>query len=78
MPGIKGYVRRPRKIRLDYYDQNGEQKSIEAEKNGAIVIQHEADHVFGTLFIDKVEPGKIAYLEEFKQFKLAGSEPVME
>ena len=78
VPGLKGYVRRPRKIRLEYYDEKGEQKSVEAEKLGAVVIQHEADHVFGKLFVDRAEPGKLAFLEEFEHFKLAGTEPVLD
>ncbi|MFA6422561.1 MAG: peptide deformylase [Candidatus Buchananbacteria bacterium] len=48
-----GMVKRHKKIILKYIDQNGEQKKITAEGLLARVIQHEADHLDGILFIDK-------------------------
>lgn len=36
----------------------------------AVTYQHETDHLDGSLFIDKIEPKKIAFIEEFYQFSL--------
>lgn len=40
VPGLRGYVRRPRKIRLQFYNELAESVTVEAEQMGAVVIQH--------------------------------------
>ncbi len=45
-------VSRPKKIRLDAQDIEGNNFSIEAEGLLAVCIQHEYDHLQGKLFID--------------------------
>jgi len=82
VPELRGFVERPRKIRVDYMDQNGKPQSIEAEDFLATVFQHELDHLDGVLFIDRVktEPGKtkLAFTEEFSRYDLSGEDEVME
>jgi peptide deformylase len=51
--GISGEVERPEKITLEGKDRNGKKIKIKAWGLLARVFQHEADHLNGTLFIDK-------------------------
>ena len=55
VPGLRGVVFRPRKVQIDYLDELAKEKSIIAEDFLATVFQHELDHLFGKLFIDRIE-----------------------
>mgnify|MGYP001198714407 FL=1 len=55
IPGLRGYVERPRKIRVDFLDENAAHKSIEIENFLATVFQHEIDHLYGTLYVEKMK-----------------------
>jgi peptide deformylase len=69
VPGLRGFVDRPSKIRIDYLDRHGKEHSREAEGFLATVFQHEFDHLDGILFLDRVtDKSKIAYLEEYAEF----------
>jgi len=52
VPDVYDTVERPAKVRLRYLDYNGEQIDEWAEGMYAVCIQHEMDHLEGTLFID--------------------------
>ncbi|MGD9808914.1 MAG: peptide deformylase [Deferribacterales bacterium] len=54
VPDFTGNVNRARKILIKYQDENFEEKVIEAEDFEAVLLQHETDHLDGTLFIDRV------------------------
>lgn len=72
VPGLRGFVQRPRKVRIDFLDQHAKAQSLEVEGFLATVFQHELDHLFGTLYVDKVSDiSKLMYNEEFEQFWLA-------
>jgi peptide deformylase len=45
-------VTRPRAVRVRYLDETGAAREIEAEGLLAVCIQHEMDHLEGTLFVD--------------------------
>lgn len=45
-------VARPSRVRLRYLDREGEIRELEAEGLLATCIQHEIDHLEGTLFVD--------------------------
>ena len=65
VPGLRGPVSRPRKIKVDYLDENAKKNSIELEDFLATVFQHELDHLFGKLFVDRMEDiSLLAYEEE--------------
>ena len=55
VPGVFGTVDRPQKIKLEYMDETGIQRELEAEDYFARAICHEVDHLNGILFIDKPE-----------------------
>lgn len=69
VPGLRGYVERPRKVRITYFDENAIQQTIEPEGFLATVFQHELDHLFGILYIDRIQDKTLlAYNEEFESF----------
>ena len=59
-----GPVARPKKLTIKALDENGKPIKIRAKGLLARVIQHEMDHLNGTLFIDKAE--KLYKIEENK------------
>lgn len=54
IPEIKEYVKRPASIEITYQDQSFSQQTITVDSLLARVIQHEYDHIEGTLFIDHI------------------------
>jgi peptide deformylase len=71
LPGINEEVTRAESVSVEYTDENGELKKIDADGLLAVVLQHEIDHLNGTLFIDHLPPlklkllaGKLAEIEE--------------
>ncbi len=59
----------PRKfaVRVEYQDEHGEPKVLEAEDYLARIIQHEFDHLEGVLFFDRLSPAaRRAFMEEHR------------
>ncbi len=52
LPGIREEVKRPSKITVEYEDENFELKEEVLDGFAARVVQHEYDHLEGTLFVD--------------------------
>lgn len=79
VPGLRGYVERPKKVQIDYIDENGDKKQFIAEDFLATVFQHELDHLFGKIYIDRIsDTRKISYLEEFSEFNSPKSEDILD
>lgn len=55
VPGVYGTVDRPQRITLEYLDEYGDARTLDAEDYFARAICHEVDHLNGILFIDKPE-----------------------
>lgn len=69
VPGMRGYVERPRKIEVSYLDERGKPQTLVAEGFLATVFQHELDHLDGVLYIDKVaDKTKLAFNEEYARY----------
>ena len=51
--GKQGIVSRPMKVKVSYYDRNGEKHLLQAKGFFARAICHELDHLDGVLYIDK-------------------------
>jgi peptide deformylase len=49
-------VERAARVRVEARDETGEQVSLELEGTDARVVQHELDHLDGTLIIDRTDP----------------------
>ena len=56
LPKIRETVKRPSKIKIDYLDENFEPHSEEYDGMAARIIQHEYDHIEGSMFIDRISP----------------------
>ena len=54
-PDIRGDVTRPDVIRVTYQDLQGTPHALVCDDLLARCIQHEVDHLNGTLFIDRME-----------------------
>ena len=53
LPGKCGYVERPDKVWVEYYDRNGEKQTRKFTGFEAKCFCHESDHLDGILYIDK-------------------------
>ena len=51
--GKQGVVSRPQKVKVSYFDRNGEKHLLQAKGFFARAICHELDHLDGVLYIDK-------------------------
>jgi peptide deformylase len=63
-PGIYAPVKRSEKIVVSAYGLDGEELSYELDGLYARVVQHEADHLDGILFIDRLSPGSRLAVKE--------------
>jgi peptide deformylase len=54
IPGIEVEVERPVHVRIRALDEHGDERMVEASGLEARVIQHEIDHLDGTLILDRV------------------------
>lgn len=56
VPGVYADVRRPSKIKVEYYNGDLEKVTEEFDKFACRMIQHEMDHLDGRLFVERVAP----------------------
>ena len=71
VPGLRGLVSRPQNIQLNYYDMSENETCLEVEGFLSTVLQHECDHLDGTLYLDRLSDTKdLSYEEEFLDFNL--------
>ena len=69
IPDIRGLVPRAEAIRVSAYDRHGKRIMLEASGLPARVIQHEADHLDGVLFVDRMTSFEsLTYMDEFRRF----------
>jgi len=72
VPELRGLVYRPRKVQIDFLDLKAQPQTIVSEDFLATVFQHELDHLFGVVFVDRVrfEPGKspFSFTEEYSRY----------
>lgn len=62
VPGIYDKVERAERVSISYLDLDGKQQVLEAEGLLAVCIQHEIDHLNGTVFVD--------HLSQLKQLRI--------
>lgn len=74
IPGMRGWVERPAAIRAKYFDDEGEVVEEELEGYAAVVMQHECDHLDGTLYVDRMKDlRKLAFEDEAERFLPVGT-----
>jgi len=62
IPGVRGEVDRPEKVRIRYRDADFQEREILADGLLARVVQHEMDHLDGILFVDHMKRAKRSML----------------
>jgi peptide deformylase len=74
IPEYYAEVERPASVRVRYLDRDGKLQEIEADSVLAVCLQHEIDHLDGTLFIDRLSKLKRdMVIKKFsKQAKILG------
>jgi peptide deformylase len=73
VPGMRGRVVRPRKVRVQALDRAGSALDFVWESFRAVVVQHETDHLLGTLYVDRADPKTLTFLREYERFVPAPS-----
>jgi len=72
VPDLRGVVPRWRRVRLAALDRGGRPYTLEAEGFFARVIQHECDHLDGSVYLDRMEGLRsLSFLREFERFVAA-------
>ena len=69
VPDLRGHVPRWRRLRLEALDRRGKPYSLEAADFFARVIQHECDHLDGSVYLDRMRDMRtLCFLPEFERF----------
>jgi peptide deformylase len=68
MAGFTAMVPRARKVRVECLDHKGNAKVIEALGWYARILQHEIDHLQGTVYIDRMYPRTLMTVENFNRY----------
>jgi len=69
IPDVRGRVPRARQITVQAWDRQGKRIELRASGYTARVIQHEADHLDGVLFFDRMRSFEtLTYLDEFSRY----------
>jgi peptide deformylase len=67
VPGLRGQVSRARKVRVQALDRTGNALDFVWESFRAVVVQHETDHLQGTLYVDRADPKTLTFLREYER-----------
>jgi len=65
--GLMAMVPRATKVRVECLDEKGKTKLIEATGWYARILQHEIDHLHGTLYVDHMDSRTLMTVENYKQ-----------
>ena len=69
IPDIRGRVPRAHHIKVSALDRSGKRFELDLKDFPARVVQHEADHLDGVLFFDRMNAlGSLTYLEEYSRY----------
>lgn len=68
IPGLRGRVVRPRRVRVEAFDETGRALDFVWEGFPAVVVQHETDHLKGTLYVDRADPKTLAFSREYERY----------
>lgn len=68
LAGFSAVVPRAHGVRIEYLDEFGKSRQIEASGWYARILQHEIDHLNGNLYIDRMRSRTFCSLENFGRF----------
>ena len=67
LAGFTAIVPRARKVKVECIDHKGNPKVIEASGWYARILQHEIDHLAGTVYVDRMYPRTLMSVENFNR-----------
>ena len=65
VPGLTALVLRANRVRVECLDHRGQPQTIQASGWYARILQHEIDHLHGTLYIDRMESRSLCTLDNY-------------
>ena len=65
IPGLVALVPRARKVRVECLDEHGKPRVIQASGWYARILQHEIDHLVGTLYVDRMHSTSLCSVDNF-------------
>jgi peptide deformylase len=68
LSGFSAVVPRARTIRVEYFDERGEARIVDASGWYARILQHEIDHLHGALYIDRMQSRTFTSLDNWNRF----------
>ena len=69
VPDLRGLVPRRRRLELHALDRTGKPFRLEAADFLARVIQHECDHLDGSVYLDRMKDARtLSFIDEWDQF----------
>jgi peptide deformylase len=71
VPNLRGAVVRPQEIHVTYYNEEGLKLERDITGYSAVIAQHECDHLDGIIYVDKIEPETLCFLDEYKRHREA-------
>jgi peptide deformylase len=67
LPGLTALVLRASRVRVECLDHQGRPQTIQASGWHARILQHEIDHLNGTLYIDRMEPRSLCTVDKYSK-----------
>ncbi|HKX30719.1 MAG TPA: peptide deformylase [Blastocatellia bacterium] len=68
LEGFVGLVRRAGTVRVEYLNERAEPVVVQAHGWYARILQHEIDHLHGTLYLDRLSPRSLMTVENFNRY----------
>ena len=68
LPGFSALVPRARAVRVEFLNERGLKETLEASGWYARILQHEIDHLRGTLYIDRMYTRTFGSLDNWNKF----------
>jgi peptide deformylase len=68
LAGFSALVKRSRTVAVEYWEEHGEPRRIEATGWYARILQHEIDHLHGRLYIDRMESRSFMSIDNLSRY----------
>ena len=68
LAGFTALVPRARKVKVECLDHKGNPRTIEASGWYARILQHEIDHLAGTVYVDRMYPRTLMSVDNFNRY----------
>jgi peptide deformylase len=76
VPDLRGQVPRYTRVKVEAYGRDGKVLRFAADGFHARVVQHECDHLDGTVYLDRMRSmASLSFLPEFHRYQLGRDEP---